>query len=211
MEVGGLRVERVLLRSDKDVASEIVTYANQRETDLILMATHGYGPFRRFLFGSVTLKVLHDASCPVWTTAHTAEPAEYRDIAFRNIVCAVDLTDKTCPTLKWAAEFAKAYGAQLIIVHAVPFVIPLGQEDRYPDWQRELIDSSTQQISDLQRSLGLNGTVDVVVGEPAHAVRRLAETVHADLLVIGRSLPDGLVGRLRTHAYPIIRQSPAQS
>ena len=96
MAFGELRVERVLLCSDNDVASEIVTYANRHEIDLILMPTHGYGPFRRFFLGSVTLKVLHDALSPVWTTAHKEEPTEYcGGIAFRNIVCAVDLSDKT--------------------------------------------------------------------------------------------------------------------
>jgi nucleotide-binding universal stress UspA family protein len=42
-EASGLHVDRVLLCSDKDVASEIVTYANQHNMDLILMPTHGYG------------------------------------------------------------------------------------------------------------------------------------------------------------------------
>jgi hypothetical protein len=37
--------------------------------DLIVTPTHGYGLFRRFLFGSATLKVLHDAACPVWTAS----------------------------------------------------------------------------------------------------------------------------------------------
>jgi nucleotide-binding universal stress UspA family protein len=207
-EVGGLHVERVMLCSDKDKASEIVTYANQHETDLVLMPTHGFGPFRRFLFGSVTLKVLHDALCPVWTTAHTEEPVVYRDTTFHNVVCAVDLSDKSCPTMRWAAEFAKTYGAQLTIVHAVPFVIPTGWEYRYPDWQRDLADSSRQEVDDLRRNLGLNARIDIAAGDPANAVRQAAEAAHADLLVIGRSIPDGLVGRLRSHGYPIIRQSP---
>ena len=207
-EASGLHVERVLLCSDKDMASEIVTYANEHDTDLILMPTHGYGPFRRFLFGSVTLKVLHDALCPVWTTAHTEEPAEYRNIGFRNIVCAVDVSDKTCPTIKWAAEFAKAYDAKLTIVHAVPLVVPTAWEYHFPNLQQEMIDSCRQRIYNIQADLGVDAKVDVVIGEPSPTVREAAEAAHADLLVIGRSLPDGLVGRLRTHAYPIIRQSP---
>lgn len=50
-----------------DPARQIVDYARNHDVDLIVMATHGYGPFRRFLLGSVTAKVLHDAACPVWT------------------------------------------------------------------------------------------------------------------------------------------------
>jgi hypothetical protein len=34
---------------------------------MILMPTHGYGPFRQMLLGSVTAKVLHDSKCPVLT------------------------------------------------------------------------------------------------------------------------------------------------
>ena len=38
------------------------------------MPTHGFGPLRRFLLGSVAAKVLHDAQCPVWTSVHTDAP-----------------------------------------------------------------------------------------------------------------------------------------
>jgi nucleotide-binding universal stress UspA family protein len=34
--------------------------------------------------------------------------------------------------------------------------------------------------------LGLDAKVDIVVGEPAQAVRQAAEAAYADLLVIGR-------------------------
>jgi nucleotide-binding universal stress UspA family protein len=41
-------------------APVITEYAAANEIDLIAMPTHGYGPFRRALLGSVTAKVLHD-------------------------------------------------------------------------------------------------------------------------------------------------------
>ena len=56
----------------------ISEYAAKENVDLIMMPTHGYGPFRRFLLGSVTAKTLHDADCPVWTSAHMLEtPAPF--------------------------------------------------------------------------------------------------------------------------------------
>src|ERR1035438_4843720 len=67
-ELAPHRVRRLLL--DGDPASEIVDCARREEAGLIVMPTHGYGPFRRLLLGSVTAKVLHDSDCPVWTTAH---------------------------------------------------------------------------------------------------------------------------------------------
>ena len=43
----------------------IVSYAREHTIDLIMMPTHGYGPFRSLLIGSVTAKVLHDIELPV--------------------------------------------------------------------------------------------------------------------------------------------------
>jgi nucleotide-binding universal stress UspA family protein len=46
---------------------EIVEFAQTRGADLIVMGTHGYGPLRRLLLGSVTERVLRTAACPVMT------------------------------------------------------------------------------------------------------------------------------------------------
>jgi Universal stress protein family len=42
------------LMHEGDPARLIVEYAEKENVDLIMMPTHGYGPFRRFLLGSVT-------------------------------------------------------------------------------------------------------------------------------------------------------------
>ena len=208
IEFAGLRVERMILASDNDPASEITGFAQKEKVDLIMMPTHGYGPFRRFLFGSVALKVLHDAGCPVWTSAHSEMPMTYQDIGFRNVVCAIDRSEKSCETLKWASQFAKDYKAKLTIAHAIPSAIAAGAEYMYVDWQEEVADFARSEIANLQKRLGTTAEVNIVSGETACAVGQAAEMAHADLLVIGRSSADGLIGRLRTHAFPIIRQSP---
>ena len=46
-------------------ARVIVEEARQRAVDLLVMATHGYGPLRQVLLGSTTERVLHHAPCPV--------------------------------------------------------------------------------------------------------------------------------------------------
>ena len=67
-EFDGIAVTRVLLRGFPE--HEILNTARDRNVDLIAMSTHGYGPFYRFLLGSVTAKVLHETTCPVWTGTH---------------------------------------------------------------------------------------------------------------------------------------------
>jgi nucleotide-binding universal stress UspA family protein len=62
-ELKDVRVERVA--DGGDPALRIVAFASTNQVDLIMMPTHGLGIFRRLLVGSVTSKVLHDATCPV--------------------------------------------------------------------------------------------------------------------------------------------------
>jgi nucleotide-binding universal stress UspA family protein len=50
--------------------TEIVRYAQEHQADLIVMGTHGHGPIRRFLLGSVADRVLRAALCPVLTVPH---------------------------------------------------------------------------------------------------------------------------------------------
>ncbi len=191
-----------------DPAAEIVKFAHDQKMELILMPTHGYGPFRRFLVGSVTLKVLHDAWCPVWTSAHTEALDPIREPRFKSIVCAVDLSHKSHPTLQWAWNFAKANDAKIVLVHAVPLLANYGAEYVQADWQREISDAAIRQLDCLQRSEHTFAPIDIVLGEAASAVREAAEEAKADLVVIGRSTEEHGHGRLRTHAYPIIRHSP---
>jgi nucleotide-binding universal stress UspA family protein len=48
-----------------DPAYEILRLAKELEADIIVIATHGHGGWRHFLFGSVAEKVVRQAPCPV--------------------------------------------------------------------------------------------------------------------------------------------------
>lgn len=47
-------------------ASDIVSFAERRGADLIVMATHGWTGLKHFVLGSVTEKVVRHAPCPVF-------------------------------------------------------------------------------------------------------------------------------------------------
>jgi nucleotide-binding universal stress UspA family protein len=48
----------------------IVEYAATHNADLIVVGTHGYGPIKHLLLGSVAERVVRQAPCPVMTVPH---------------------------------------------------------------------------------------------------------------------------------------------
>jgi nucleotide-binding universal stress UspA family protein len=202
----GLTVRRVMLHGD--VAGAIVKLAHEEHVDLIVMPTHGYGPFRRFIVGSVTAKVLHDADCPVWTGVHIVEAPPIEPMVVRRVLCAVDFDAPGRRALHWAAELAAEFGAGLSVVHAVPG--PDAGEMRYFDQALPamLVATGRQRLEDLQKDLGTVAERIVESGSPPELVRRAAIATSANLLVIGRHESPGILGRLRANAYAIIRESP---
>lgn len=205
-ELAGTRLKRVLVEGDP--ARKIVEHTHAEQAGLIAMPTHGYGPFRRFILGSVTAKVLHDADCPVWTGVHLEEAPPAASIAFRSLVCAVDLGPQSARTLGWAARMAAEYEARLVLVHAIASLEARPGEYFDPDWKIALTKMAREECEKLLPDLPLRPEIVIDGGDPPRVVCAAAERFAADLLVIGRGSAAGLFGRLRTNAYAIIRQSP---
>jgi len=199
------RLQKIVTNGDP--AREIVRLAKELRADLIVMPTHGYGPFRRFVLGSVTAKVLHDIDCPVLTGAHLVEAAGEQPRPHHRIACAVDLQPHSEKVLRWAAEFAAAYHAGLVLIHAAA---PVEHQMQYlgPEWRRAMIEWAGQRAEELIQKVGCRAEVRIDAGAPTQYIPAAVTASSADLLVIGRSEPGGLLGRLRTNAYALIRESP---
>ena len=200
----GLSVHRQMLEGDP--AQQICNYAVEHGTDLIMMPTHGYGLFRSMLLGSVTAKVLHDAACPVWTGVHVEDtpPAP----VCKRIMCAVDLTEKSIPSMQFASRLAQDFHAKLWLVHAVPAAETRPQKYFETDLEAFLEEEARKAIGKLQEAAGVVAQLCMGAGEVPHVVRDAALHHAADLVVIGRGHATRTLGRLRTNVYSIIQQSP---
>lgn len=205
-EFEGLPVDRVVELGDP--AIEITRFAEEQGVDLIMMPTHGYGPFRSFLLGSVTAKVLHDAHVPVWTGVHMEEPPALKHAEPKTILCAVDGEPKSLALLKWAAAFAKRASANLRAVNVVPAIEgwPERQLDR--ELEAEVVRETRERIAGLEAETGIDAPLCVAVGNIAGAIHDEALRHAADLVIIGRGQAREAFGRLRTHSYGIIREAP---
>jgi nucleotide-binding universal stress UspA family protein len=202
-EPGGISVRRCVQSGDP--ASHIVRYAQQKNVGLIMMPTHGYGPFRSLLLGSVTAKVLHDAECPVWTTAHATEIAASAEKPCRQLICAVDDDQRDVPLVRWAAELAQEQAAELRLVHAVTGFEQSGSNDPLRDF---LFNVARERIEKLQTQAGTKLEVSLAAGVPGKVVRDFAMQHAADLVLVGRGKIQKHFGRLRSNAYAILRDSP---
>ena len=201
-----LKLNRILVHGDP--AGKIVEYALSEKPDLIMMATHGYGPFRRFLLGSVTAKVLHDAKCPIWTGVHVEEFPSTGSTKPSHIVCAVDLGPQSIHTLDWAARLAAEMKAPMTIVHVISSLDPHTQTYYLsPEWRKDVSDEALASLGELKKNMGIQAEVKLEFGDVHKGVCHAAAALKADLLVINRGVDGVSGGRLRTYAYAIIRDS----
>ena len=180
---------------------------HERNVDIIMMPTHGFGPYRRFILGSNTAKVLHDAECPVWTCAHIEQVSA---------AAAVPLTRHSVRRRPGLGELQDPVlgGRAGAAIRRAPDAVPRHLRRRR---HRRRFGSELAHRCPGGRRTGvvrLRGFVhaeaDLLIeaGEPAKAICAAAAPGQADALVIGRGSAAGLFGRLRTNAYAIIRQAP---
>lgn len=206
-ELGGMHVEPCIEAGDP--ATTIARHAIQKKISLIAMPTHGYGPVRSILLGSVTAKVLHDAECPVWTASHPENLAVEPGAKWHRILCAIGSDSTTdFPLLHWAAQFAAEQNVNLRLVHAVSgFDEP---KDNWPDdpLRDFLFNVARERIADLQHQAGTKFHLNIEAGRAGPIVRKLALDHRADLVVIGRGIIQKRFSRLLSNAYAIVRDAP---
>lgn len=205
-EFSNVSVVRELLEGDP--ASHIVSYADEHKVDLIMMATHGHGPFRALLLGSVTSKVLHDTHCPVWTGVHAEELTAHSPGRWKRVLCAVETEEHGESVLKWAWELAQQQRLDMQLVHAVAGADGMWTEASDPSMYEFLFHAARERVAKLQTLAGTNLEIRLIGGSLGSAVRQAAGDYNADLIVIGRGAIQTSLGRLKNSASAIIRAAP---
>lgn len=202
----GIPVVRELLEGDP--ARQIVSYAEEHKVDLIMMPTHGHGPFRALLLGSVTAKVLHDTHCLVWTGVHAEQMTAHSPDRWKRVLCAIETDEHGQSVLKWAWEFAQQQKLDMQLVHAVAGADGMWTEESDPSMYEFLFHAARVRLAKLQAGAGTNLETRLIGGSVGSAVRQAAVDYDADLIVIGRGAIQTTLGRLKNGASAIIRTAP---
>ncbi len=133
-------------------------------------------------------------------------------MTYRNILVAVDTTGEAEQVVKAAQEFAQDKDSTISVVTVVT---PLS--DYYANYylpfedgtgnriETQAVEHATVRLSELAERYGINAdAVNVIVGKPAVEIRRLAEELGADLIVIGTHGRHGMGRMLGSTANAVL-------
>jgi nucleotide-binding universal stress UspA family protein len=190
-----------------DAAEEILRISKEGRFDLIVMPTHGAGAIRRWLLlGSVTTKILQTSECPVLAAVDFGE--DCRPPYLRHVYCAVDLGPQSEKVLCTGLALTKELDADLTVVHAAEAMEETAAELVGDDIRASILDGLRDKAAGLLQKTGARGEILIHSGKAYNVVADVVKSRGPGLVVIGRGVSEGMLGRLRAQAYEIIRRSP---
>jgi nucleotide-binding universal stress UspA family protein len=166
------------LAMDIDPAQAILSAADEKRADLIVMGTHGYSGFKHWMMGSVAEKVLHLSRVPVFTVRQkiddfidTNAPNTRPEI--RHILCPCNLTPSAAGALRTAASLAQRMNARLTVLYSTASNNASDEEKPLRTWNEETLPGAPH--------------IDTVIrqGDAADQTITVADQLGIDLIVIG--------------------------
>lgn len=191
----------------------IVTCANNRHVDAIVMGTQAKARIDRFFLGSTAAAVLRRSDVPTFVLPPLAIANE---VDFARIVVGVDDSDPSDAAAAFAIDLARIDAAQLTFCAAIQTSDLLEQAaaNGY-DRTSMLEEFRATAIATLaahalrSRARGVTTETHVVEGDPIETILKAAETHNAGIIVIGthgrRGLRRFFLGSV---AEGVVRASP---
>lgn len=177
-----------------DVAQTIVAHTEELQADLIVMCTHGQGHLRTRLFGSMVQKVIALGNTPVLLINPETAP---RPFHCQQILAALDGEPAHEQGLPVAVTLAQGCQAPLHLVMVIPTPSTLpphqaatgrllpGATAALLQLSQEGAHSYLQTKQQTLATTGLTVSSSVYRGDPVEAIIAAAQSVHADLIVLG--------------------------
>ncbi len=119
---------------------------------------------------------------------------------WKRICCPIDFSDASRAAMEVAADLARRFGADLVLLHAYPipgYTFPDGSVVASPKMMQDLADQAQKHLeewrADAERLVGAaRVTAEKAVGEPAAEILEAAKDARADLIVMGTHGRTGL-------------------
>jgi nucleotide-binding universal stress UspA family protein len=119
---------------------------------------------------------------------------------WKRICCPIDFSDASRAAMEVAADLARRFGAELVLLHAYPipgYTFPDGSVVASPKMMQDLAEQAQRHLEewrvDAEKLVGApRVTAEKAVGEPAAEILAVAAARGADLLVLGTHGRTGL-------------------
>jgi nucleotide-binding universal stress UspA family protein len=119
---------------------------------------------------------------------------------WKRICCPIDFSDASRGAMEVAADLARRFGADLVLLHAYPipgYTFPDGSVVASPKMMQDLADQAQRHLEEwrveAERLVGApRVTAETAVGEPAVEILAAARSRGADLVVMGTHGRTGL-------------------
>ncbi len=169
-------------------ADLILETARNEGASMIAMSTHGRTGLERFVFGSVTEKVLRASPAPVFLIRSFPHPGPSRGrlerLPFRSVLVPLDGSEVSSSVVPFVLEFARPMDAHVTLLH-VREADPLA-----PHWPPP--GKALQAAQERFLQAGIPATLEDRQGDPALEILRFSEEHGTDLIAMnshGRSGP----------------------
>ena len=119
---------------------------------------------------------------------------------WKRICCPIDFSDASRAAMEVAADLARRFGAELVLLHAYPipgYTFPDGSVVASPKMMQDLADQAQKHLEEWRADAekltgGPRVTAEKAVGEPAAEILEAARDARADLIVMGTHGRTGL-------------------
>lgn len=172
-------------------ANSILTFAQEKECDLIVMSTHGLTGVRKMFFGSTTERVLRETTVPVLVTpASLPAPATMDQLrtGIGRILVPVDLSEASIHQVQTARTISDALRVPFVVTYVVePVRSPLAARLHLPSIDLERKTRAEDALAELLAMVprALHPEALVAHGDPAEEIAKVARDRRAGLIVIG--------------------------
>jgi|YelNatPaOPRAMG01_1025707.scaffolds.fasta_scaffold00175_64 nucleotide-binding universal stress UspA family protein len=179
-----------------DVARSIAEHAGELSPDLIVMCTHGKSGVRGWIMGSIAQQVIALGKTPI-LLMQPGEDGGQAGFTCRQLLVPLDGKPDHEQSVPVAAEIARTCGASIHLLSVVPTLGTLSGESAatarlLPGATSAVLEMAEQTASQylagfLRQLLAQNLTVtsEISRGDPAPTIVKTAETIQADLIVLG--------------------------
>jgi nucleotide-binding universal stress UspA family protein len=168
-------------------SQEICEMAEARNSDLLVISTHGFTGLKHVVLGSTTEKVVRYAPCSVLVVRGRGR-SQKSEFNPKKILVPTDFSNRSTKALRYAVDFAKRFQAQLHVLHVVHGLCAVGNNEI----DKRLLDSDLKKAG--EKELGIlikalsssNVSAHTILrqGTAAREIAKTAKELGSDLILI---------------------------